>query len=229
MKKPAVLVLAAALFLSACIPALPSLQPAPGVDVQATDSALAATLAVETLNALPTPTLEPATDTPQPTATDTGLPTATDTVTETATITETTSPDPNVTITATSTAVTGTAFTSTATITGTPPTATQFVATATETLYARFYGTLPPALPYGKVKLINKAKAEVYVSLNCTTIDGYTTIIEYPVFGRMRVSAPAGRYTFVAWVGGRQFNGSFGLGKNNEVEITFEKNKVTVK
>jgi hypothetical protein len=88
---------------------------------------------------------------------------------------------------------------------------------------------LPPAIPFGKVKLINKAKAEVYVSLQCTTIDGYTTIIEYPVFGRLRVSAPAGKYTYVAWVGGRKFTWYFGLGKNNEVEITFEKDKVTVK
>ena len=72
MKRIVVYLLATALFLSACIPALPSLQQpadAPAVDVQATDAALAATLAVETLNALPTPTLEPATDTPEPTVT----------------------------------------------------------------------------------------------------------------------------------------------------------------
>ena len=64
MKRTVVYLLSMALFLSACIPALPSLgQPeeAPAVDVQATDAALAETLAVETLNALPTPTLEPAT------------------------------------------------------------------------------------------------------------------------------------------------------------------------
>jgi len=234
MKRTAVCLLATALFLSACIPALPSLQqPAdsPAVDLQATDAALAATLAVETLNALPTPTLEPATDTPEQTATYT----ATVTNTATTTATETLTPDPNASATATgivvtSTAITGTAFTATVTVTGTPPTATKSATpTATETLYARFYGTLPPTIPYGKVKLVNKAKAEVYISMNCTTVDGYTTIVEYPVSGTMRVSAPAGRYTYVAWVGGRQFQGWFGLGKGGEVEITFEKNKVTTK
>jgi len=211
MKRTAVLALAIALLLNACVvPGLPSLQQppteAPVVDAQATEAAMAA----ETLNALPTPTLEPATDTPEPTATETESPTATETATEAIaeTVTETLS-------------VTGTV---------TPPlTATLAVATATETLHPRFYGTLPPAIPYGKVRLINRSKAEVYISMQCTTIDGYTTIIEYPVFGRMTVSAPLGRYTYVAWVGGRQFQGWFGLGKGDSIEITFEKDKVKIK
>ena len=231
MKRAAVLALATAFLLGACIPALPQLQQPneePVVDVQATtDAAMAETHAAETHNAPPTPTLEPATDTPEPTATDTEAPTATETVTET--VTETLTPDPNVTVTETGIAVTETAFTSTVTMTGTLPTATQFNPTATETLHPRFFGTLPPAIPYGKVKLINRAKAEVYVSLYCTTIDDYTTIIEYPVFGRMSISAPAGRYTYVAWVGGREFQGSFGLSKGNDIEITFYKDKVTLK
>ncbi len=225
MKRATVLVLATAFILSACIPSLPSLQQptvAPVVDVQATDAALAATQAEETLNALPTPTLEPATDTPEPTATDTEAPTATEMATETLT------PDPNITATET-VRLSQRQRPSTATVTGTPPTATQFVATATETLHPRFFGTLPPALPYGKVRLINRAKAEVYVSLHCTTVGGYTTIIEYPVAGRMNVSAPAGKYTYVAWVGGREFQGSFGLSKGEDIEITFNKDKVTIK
>jgi hypothetical protein len=225
MKRTTVLVLATAFILSACIPSLPALQQpteAPVVDVQATDASLAATQAEQTLNALPTPTLT-ATDTPEPTATDTKAPTATDMATETLT------PDPNITVTETSTAITETATTSTATVTGTPPTATPFVATATETLHPRFFGTQPPALPYGKVRLINRAKAEVYVSLHCTTVGGSTTIIEYPVEGRMNVSAPAGKYTYVAWVGGREFQGSFGLGKGEDIEITFNKDKITIK
>ena len=229
MKRTAVTLLVTALFLSACIPALPTLQQTgetPAVDVQATDAALAATLAVETLNALPTPTLEPATETSEPTVTQT--------VAATETATETLTPDA-ATNTPTlgsngTTVATGTVFTATVTTTGTPPTATKSVTPSpTETLYARFYGTLPPSIPFGKVKLINKAKAEVYISMHCTTVDGYTTIVEYPVSGRMRVSAPAGKYTYVAWVGGRQFQGWFGLGKGGEVEITFNKDKVAVK
>jgi hypothetical protein len=209
MNRTAVLVLATAFILSACIP-LPFLgQPtaAPAVDAQATDAALAATLAVETLNALPTLTMEPATDTPEPAATDTESPTATETATESLT------PDPN----------------ATATITATATTITQIDATATETLYPRFFGTLPPVIPSGEVQLINRAKADVYVSLQCKTIDGYTTILEYPVFGRFRVSAPAGRYIYVAWVGGRQFQGSFHLDKGEDLSITFNKDKVTIK
>lgn len=215
MKRTTVLVLAVALILSACIPTLPSLQQptdAPVVDAQATDAALAA----ETLNALPTPTVEPATETPEPTVTDVESPTAADTPTETS------SPDPDVT-------ATEIMLTTTATITATLPQTTQVAATATETLYPRFFGTLPPALPFGNVKLVNKAKVDVYISLQCTTVDGYKTIIEYPVFGSVSVSAPAGRYTYVAWVGGRQFQGSFRLSKGEDLSITFNKDKVTIK
>jgi len=228
MKRTAVSLLVLALFLSACIPALPTLQPpeeVPVVDVQGTDAALAGTLAVETLNALPTPTLEPATATLEPT----GIFTDTATMTETATATPDPNPDVTLTLTTlTSTAVTGpdhtATFTSTATATGTPATVT-----ATETLYARFYGTLPPAIPYGKVKLVNKSKTEVYISLQCTTIDGYRTILEYPVEGTMRESAPAGQYTYVAWMGGRKYQGQFGLGKAHEIEIVFGDGKITIK
>ena len=125
---------------------------------------------------------------------------------------------------------TGTLPTSTSTVTGTPPTATKSLTpTTTETLRPRFYGTLPPAIPYGIVRLDNRSKAEVYISMQCTTIDGYTTILEYPVDDTLRVKAPAGKYSYVAWVGGRQFLGWFSLSTGNEATITFEKNKVTVK
>lgn len=239
MTRRIVLVLVVAFILSACIPSLPfSQQPAeaPVIDALATDESLAESSAVETLNALPTPTLEPATITLEPTVTYTQTVTAT--TTETATATETLTPDPNATATAT-----GTLETLTATITGTPPTetvtstgtlatstATQSATpSATQTLYARFYGTLPPALPSGRVKLVNKSKAEVYISMHCTTVDGYTTILEYPVVGTMRVSAPAGSYSYVAWVGGKKFQGWFKLSISGDATITFEKNKVTTK
>jgi len=215
MKRAAVYVLVMTFLLSACIPALPTQQaeePLPTVNIQATSEALSATQAAETLNSLPTPTQELPTDTPEPTSTPTEV--VAFTATETATTMDTSTPDPNVTSTATATAI----------VSGTPPTPTP-----TETLHVRFYGTLPPAIPYGKVKLNNRSKAEAYISLQCTTVDGYNTILEYPVAGRMRVSAPAGKYTYVAWIGGRQFQGWFGLGKNHEVEITLYKDKVTIK
>lgn len=218
MKRTAVLVLATVFILSACIPAPFLGQPTvtPAVDAQATDAAMAATFAAETLNALPTPTLMPATEPLEPTATDTELPSVP------AIATETVTPDPNGT-------PTETVLPEAATTTGTLPAATQVVATATEGLRPRFFGTLPPALPFGNVKLVNKAKADVYVSLQATTIDGYTTILEYPVFGSFSVSAPAGRYNYVAWVGGRQFQGSFRLSKGENLSLTFNKDKVTIK
>lgn len=215
MKRIAALVLATACVLSACIPlSFPGQATvAPPVDAQATEAALAATLAAGTLNALPTPTMLTATFTLLPVATDTGLPTATGAASQTLTL------DPNLTATNTI------AVSPTATV----PTVAQTDPTGTETLHPRFFGTLPPALPSGTIGLINRAKVDVYVSLQCKTIDGYTTIIEYPVRGRFQVSAPAGRYTYVAWVGGRQFQGSFHLGKGEELSITFNRDKITIK
>lgn len=216
MKRTAVLVLVIACMLSACIPLpfprQPTVAPAP-VDAQATEAALVATLAAGTLNALPTPTLVTATFTLPPDTADTDSPAATEAATETLTT------DPNFIAT----------NTTTATLAATVTTVAQANPAATETLHPRFFGTLPPAIPFGKIGLINRAKADVYVSLQCKTIDGYTTIIEYPVRGRFEVSAPAGRYTYVAWVGGRQFQGSFRLDKGEDLSITFDRDKVTIK
>lgn len=225
MNRTAVFVLA--FLLSACIPLPFTGEPtaAPTVNAQATQDVLSITSVAETLNALPSPTLVVAIDTLGPTAT--GFLTDTQVAGETAT------PGSSLTNKFPGTE----AFTETPTATGQmTATATQSVtapaqstAAATGTEHPRFYGTLPPAIPYGEVALINKAKADVYVSLQCTTVDGYKTIIEYPVSGRRRVSAPAGNYIYVAWVGGREFQGSFHLGKGEELSITFNKDKVTFK
>ncbi len=64
---------------------------------------------------------------------------------------------------------------------------------------------MPPNLPFGELKLINKSKAEVYISLRCVTKDDFVTIIEYPVKGIVTTRALAGQYTYVA-LGGRQKN-----------------------
>jgi hypothetical protein len=66
--------------------------------------------------------------------------------------------------------------------------------------------------------------------MQCTTPDGYTTVVEYPV-GGSRVSAriPAGHYFYVAWVGGKQFTGEFNLKKSEEVVIRMYKDRVEVK
>ena len=88
---------------------------------------------------------------------------------------------------------------------------------------------MPPAIAYGKIELVNKSKAEAYISMQCTTPEGTKSILEYPVTGTLRVSAPAGRYSYVVWVGGRQLIGYFGLGKNEERTITIFKDQVTIK
>ena len=91
------------------------------------------------------------------------------------------------------------------------------------------YGTVPYGTPHGKIQLVNKSHADVYVSLQCTTKSGYNVINEYSVDTLLNVNTPAGWYVYVAWVGGRKFEGQFnlpGVGANRT--ITFYKDKVVV-
>jgi hypothetical protein len=97
------------------------------------------------------------------------------------------------------------------------------------TLAIRTYGTLPPAVPFSYVTLINKAKAEAYISLQVTMPDGSYSIIEYPVEGRVRIKAPVGSYLYVAWVGGRKMVGEFRLRHNDDLSITLFKDSVVIK
>jgi hypothetical protein len=97
------------------------------------------------------------------------------------------------------------------------------------TLAIRTYGTLPPAVPFSYVTLINKAKAEAYISLQVTMPDGNYSIIEYPVEGRVRIKAPVGSYLYVAWVGGRKMVGEFRLRHNDDLSITLFKDSVVIK
>jgi len=90
------------------------------------------------------------------------------------------------------------------------------------------YGTVPPGTPVAKIRLSNQARADVYVSLQGTTRDGFEVINEYPVSGTMSVKVPAGAYHYVAWVGGQKFTGDFGLGPGGNKSLTFFKNKVVV-
>jgi len=89
-------------------------------------------------------------------------------------------------------------------------------------------GTAPKGTPNGIVNLSNKAKADVYVSLQDTTADGSTVINEYPVSGTFSVKVPAGWYVYVAWVGGQKFVGQFKLGPGLEHSLTFFSNKVVL-
>jgi LysM repeat protein len=102
------------------------------------------------------------------------------------------------------------------------------VPTPTETPTSLSYGTVPLRAPYGYIKLSNKANADVYVSLQGTTRDGFDVINEYPVSAIMNVRVPAGWYVYVAWVGGQKFAGQFNLGGDSNHSITFYINKVVV-
>ena len=230
MKKMLLLLAVFCLPLSACIPAAlqtPTAQnPAPisDTDIQST----VAVSVEQTLESFPTPTLAPS-DTPV-------VMTATSTLTSTPlppTFTSTGTQNPLTTLTPTIGISTGTVTLTVGTVGTLPFTSTPnpaFSATPTPTNHYQYYGTMPPNLPSGTVWLKNMSKAESYISLQCTTVDGYVTVIEYPV-GRstVKAGAPAGRYIYVAWVGGKKFSGSFKLTKLQDLTITMYKDKVQIK
>jgi len=98
----------------------------------------------------------------------------------------------------------------------------------TKELVPLSYGIVPPGTPYGRVELSNKSKTEVYVSLQGTTTAGFHVINEYPVGGTINAKVPAGWYIYVAWVGGRKFEGQFKLGRDSNISMTFYKDRVVV-
>jgi hypothetical protein len=211
--------------VSACTaPATPQAGPPPlsEADIQAT----VAFQVEQTLQSLPTPTLAPNNTPVVMTSTSTptqAVPTFAPTETQNPTL---------LTLTATlgTGTVVGTAgtlpFTATPSLTPNPA----FSVTPTETNRYQYYGTMPPNLPFGNISMINKSKAEAYISLQCTTPDKYLTVIEYPV-GRARIStnAPAGKYLYVAWVGGRKLTGNFRLDKLQDLNLTIYRDRVEIK
>jgi hypothetical protein len=222
MNKRTLVTLIAGLTVIACLPTdlLPAFENPATPDSQATIAA-GLTDAVQTI-------IPEDTQTPDPTATRTRTPTATRTTTRTP---ETSTEAVASTETVFSTPASGTPATAT-NITGTPGTAVLWTATSgspTATLQSRFYGTQPPAIDFGRLRLINKSKAEAYISIQCVTPGGQVSIIEYPVPRRLNVKAPAGKCIVVAWVGGRKMSGSFSLGKSSEKTITMYKDRIAIK
>lgn len=220
MIKRILFVVALGLFLSACFPVLPDSQsgptPIPDEELRLT----AAVISEQTLAALPIsspiPTETPVILSPDPTATQ---PTATETqnpilLTLTATLLVG-SPTPGTPTTETAGSESPTPGAQSTAIPGNPS--------------GGVVGTQAPFLPYGTIQLFNKSDADAYVSLRCVTKEGYVTLLEYPVNKNFSVQAPAGSYTYIAWVGGRQFDGSFKMDKGGFVTITFYKNRINVK
>ncbi|HAX71784.1 MAG TPA: hypothetical protein DCY14_19375 [Anaerolineae bacterium] len=225
MKRLFITILVVSAMLSACLPALPqseAISNTPTAFLEADLQATAAVYSQQTLQALPTATFVPS-ETPvilEPTGTSIPV-----------TPTETQNP---FLLTLTATLGTGTVNPESSSVAGTlpftqTPSVTANPLTPSATPAALFYGTLPPNLPSGVVNLFNKSNADAYISLRCVTKEGYVTILEYPVKKQVKASAPAGKYTYVAWVGGRQFTGGFSLGAGDELLITLLKDKITIK
>lgn len=221
MKKKLHLFIILGLLLSACLPDFlqPDATSASPTPLSETDlQSTAAVLSDLTLQALPTPTVAPS-QTP---------------VVRTATNSVDSSEEPpsgpasgaTLPLATASSAATQLITSLAATSPNTPP---GFAPTPTETLHPRFYGTLPPNLPSGKIILVNKSKKEVYISLQCTTKDGYMSILEYPVPHQVETRAPAGKYLYVAWVGGKKLTGNFSLGAQGEIRITIFKDSIGIK
>ncbi len=236
MKKISFLLITLVFTLSACLlPGLP--QQASATNTPAPDlNATAAVFSQQTLDALPSDTAVPS-NTPE-------IMTPTETPTQ-ATATETQN---SVLLTLTATLGTGTvaAGSEVSPLTGTPglqsviigtlpltttpsATATSNGLTSTETAHPLYFGTQPPYLPFGHIELTNKSKTDVYISMRCITRDGFITIIEYPVENFVAAKGPAGKYTYVVWVGGRKIEGSFSLARDQDLSIVIFKDRVTIK
>jgi hypothetical protein len=232
MKKVFLLFAASCFILSACVPDMLKPQatsPAPAPISEADIQATVAVQVAQTLQALPTPTLAPS-NTPV-VATATSAPTQTQTQ-PMPTVTATGTQNPTL-LTLTATLGTGT-VTLTAGTAGTLPfTATSNLSisgTVTGTPYYQYAGTMPPDLPFGNISLINMSKTAASISLRCETKDGYVTYIDYPLGGStVDDSIPAGSYTYVAWVGGREFSNRFKLDKFQDLKFIIYKDRIEIK
>ncbi len=234
MKRLFFLTVAIGLVTSACgtaaapvsvpTPALVNPSPINPADLNAT----AAAMAQQTLAAMPTNTEPPSATPVPPTETPTETPSPTFTATQEAfTLAETQNP---ILLTLTATLGTGTPDEATPFLPAPAlPTSTPDLTTPTETPYPRTYGTMPPNAPAGKVYIFNKAKTEATISLHCTTKEGYTAYIEYPVNGSLKIKVPAGYYSFVVWVNGKVYRGNFKLQEGGEAAVTIYKDHVEAK
>src|SRR5215212_2703826 len=234
MKKSVLILLSMLALLFGACTQIPGLTPTPGtgptVDSAATSDAIFKTAVAQTLTARPTLPSDPINNTATiPVASPVLSTTDTATVaspvlsaTETPTLVPTSSP----VIDLTTTPVTATSGPANVTVTATLGVGQ---VTASPTLGIRTYGTLPPAVPFSQITLINKANAEAYISLQVTMPDGKYSIIEYPVEGKIKIQAPVGSYLYVTWVGGRKTVGEFRLHQNDDLTITLYRDRVVIK
>jgi len=219
MKKILVPILVLTVMTAACLPVAAPVDSAPQVDANATIDSIVKTAAAQTLAAQPTSTTASVTETETPTET----PPPTD-ITVTLPVTEA----PNLTTTP-ATATSGPVGDTTITPTATGSTSTPSgEITLTPTLGVLTYGTLPPAVPSNDVYLVNKSKAQAYISLQLCDTPAKGAILEYPVESTVKIKAPLGNYIYVVWVGGKQLTGTLKVTNNDDLKITIYKDKVVI-
>lgn len=224
-----VLVLASLLLvLTGACSQIPGLTPTPGTGPTVDPESQFQTAVAQTLTARPPDTAVPS-PTPVIAVTETpGLVTPAPVDTETLP-----AETPTQIIDLSATAVTATGSGIVPTATAFPPgtitaTLAQGQVTPVWTLAVRTYGTLPPAVRYSNITLINKARTEAYISLQVTMPDGNYSVIEYPVEGRITIQAPVGSYLYVTWVGGRKMVGEFRLRDDDDLSITLFRDRVVI-
>jgi len=219
--KKIILITLVAVLTSSCSALLPAQNPASNVDTQATIDSMVQISAEQTLAAQPSPTTVPPTDTA--TSVVASSPTIVAPV-ESPTEVPSSTPASNLT----TTPATATSGPEQANVTATATQAVSGQPTLTPTLGILLYGTLPPAVPSAKVKLVNKSQTQVYISLQNYQPNKEPAILEYPVVGQVRIDAPLGPYLYVVWVGGRKIVGEFSLGNGDDITITIYRDKVEI-
>lgn len=235
MKRLLVFITLLAVFAGSCSFFDLGQNPAVEIDTQATIDAIVRKSAEETAAAQPTPTPVLATQTSTPVmAVSSPTLEATATATATATAVDSSSTPESSSTPAPSSTSAPNLTTTPVTATSGPgdnPTATKAAPgslTVTPTLGVLLYGTLPPAVPSAKITVVNKSRAQAYISLQNYPPDGPAAFLEYPVRNQVKVDAPLGYYVYVVWVGGRQITGSFSLHKDDDLTITIFKDKVEI-
>jgi hypothetical protein len=125
------------------------------------------------------------------------------------------------------TATTGAALTPTSTSPGATASPPQPLSTATPAESISL-DKLPPGTIYKPVRIQNQTHSQMDISLQCTTIHGLHTVLEYENVRNLTAQAPEGDYIYVVYVGGRPMSGSFSLLRVASVTITVYADKVTI-
>jgi len=222
MKRTVIVLVSMLALLSGACGQIPGLTPTPGTGPTVNPDDQFKTAVAQTLTARPSATSAAVTDTATaPRNTETPTPTVSPVISVTDTVTVT----PTQIIDLSATSVTATVVPANLT-----PTSTLAAGQVTPiwTLAIRTYGTLPPAVPYSNITLVNKSRTEAYISLQVTMPSGEYSIIEYPVEGRIKIQAPVGSYLYVTWVGGRKMVGEFRLKNNDDMTITLYRDRVVI-